>query len=114
MLDVVEELGDDASISLVRALVGLQRFTVEPDLQKGTGGGIRQHFSIGHRVNVCDNFPGTRFHKTSGRRFAGCILVFEGDGHGLTPVGGAGGTLGAPTIGQSVAGEVKRGPRMFT
>jgi hypothetical protein len=90
------------------AIVGLQRLTVEPHLQIAAGVGIRQNFGVGEGVNICDNLACPRFDEAAGAGFAGGILVFDGDGHGLALVLGAGGALGAPPIGEGVACEVKR------
>jgi len=108
VLDVFEKLGYDTGVALVGGVIGLQRFAVEPCLQKGAGGGIGQHFGIGQRVNICDNSPRPRFDEATGARFAGGILVFEGEAQSLALVGGAGAALRAAAIGQRVAREPER------
>ena len=106
--DVFEELSYDAGVALMGGVVGLQRFAVEPCLQKGAGGRIGQHFGIGKRVDVCDNSPCPRFDEATGDRFAGGILVFEGEAQSLALVGCAGAALRAPAIRQGVAREPER------
>ena len=106
--DVFEELGYDAGVAFVGGVISLQRFAVEPCLQKRAGGRIGQHFGIGKRVNVCDNSPRPRFDETTGNRFAGGILVFEGEAQSLALVRCAGAALRATAIGQGVAREPER------
>ena len=106
--DVFEELGYDAGVAFVGGIIGLHRFAVEPCLQKGAGGRIRQHFGIGKRVNICDNSPRPRFDEATGNRFSGGILIFEGEAQSLALVGCAGAALRATSIGQGVAREPER------
>lgn len=106
--NVFEELGYDAGVALVGGVISLQRFAVEPCLQKSAGGRIGEHFGIGKRVNVCDNSPRPRFDEAPGDRLAGGVLVFESQAQSLALVGCAGAALRAPAIGQSVAREPER------
>jgi hypothetical protein len=75
-----KKLIHDAGVAFVSAVVGLQRFAVEPYLQKCAGVGVRQNFGAGERVNVGDDFARPRFDEATGGGFAGGVLVFDCDG----------------------------------
>jgi hypothetical protein len=92
----------------VGGVVGLQRFTVKPDLEIDSGVGVWQNFGVGKRVNVGDYFPRPRFDESTGAGFAGGVFVFDCDGERLALIVGAGAALRAATVRQRVAGEPER------